>query len=500
MPDLVALQTLLPQIDSPDVVAGKVYKIQQQQAAQQQAQAEAQQRQMALADDQGTRAAFAANPTDGAARLSALAGVSPKAYAAEAKQQADLASTGATTKAKEVETASKKIDLAGQAYGYVRNNPTPENAMSAVQYLVDNGVYSPEHAAGVIEKIKENPGNIKALADQAFASALSAKDQLAKIDTRDTGGTVQTIGTDPVTGKVTTLSTLTKTQTPDSIASNERIRAEGAANRASQQNIAGARLAFDKSKEESGGDAKPSLDDKTLDFLSDQALRGDTTVYQNLGRGAQGAANLVALRQRVAQKATGAGIGGGDLASVNADYQGQKAGLRTSGTISARIENAAAEAAELAPLAVEAGRQVSRSGFLPFGRAQVMFNNQTNDPDLNRFATANIGLATAYAGAMARGQKATVSDQEHARELLSTAKSQKAYEAIVDQMQQEIKAAQRAPKTVREHLRTDIAGKGGHGAPATAAEAPAVPKVGAVVDGYRFKGGDPGKQSSWEKN
>ena len=166
---------------------------------------------------------------------------------------------------------------------------------------------------------------------------------------------------------------------------------------------------------EDAGDAKPSLDDKTLDFLADQANRGDTSVYQNLGRGAQGAANLVALRQRVAAKATAAGMGGADLASVNADYQGQKAGLRTSGTISARIENAAAEADQLAPLAIDAGRQVTRSGFLPFGRAQVMFNNQTNDPNLNKFATANIGLATAYAGAMARGQKATVSDQEQQR-------------------------------------------------------------------------------------
>lgn len=495
MPELVALQSLLPQIDTPDVVAGKAMKIQMQQAAQQQAQAEAQARQQALADDQGARAAFAANPTDGTARLNALAGVSPKLYAAEAKQQADLASTGATTKAKEVETASKKIDLAGQAYGYVRNNPTPENAMSAVQYLVDNGVYSPEHAQGVLEKIKANPGNIKALADQAFASALSAKDQLAKIDTRDTGGQVQQISTDPVTGKVTTLASLAKTQTPDSIASNERIRQEGAANRANQiqvQRMIGER-------KEDAGDAKPSLDDKTLDFLADQASRGDTSVYQNLGRGAQGAANLVALRQRVAQKATAAGMGGADLASVNADYQGQKAGLRTSGTISARIENAAAEADQLAPLAIDAGRQVTRSGFLPFGRAQVMFNNQTNDPNLNKFATANIGLATAYAGAMARGQKATVSDQEHARELLSTAKSQEAYEAIVGQMRLEIQAAQRAPKVVRDHLRTEISGKSGgdHG---PAAGKPAVPKAGAVVDGYRFKGGDPANPSSWEKN
>jgi hypothetical protein len=258
-------------------------------------------------------------------------------------------------------------------------------------------------------------------------------------------------------------------QSPDSIAADRR----DAANRAA-------------------GGTEPSLNDQTLNFLADQALRGDPTVYQNLGRGAQGAANLVALRTRVAQQAQSQGLSGADLASIGADYQGQKAGLRTSGTISARIENAAAEAAQLAPLAVDAGRQVARSGFLPFGKAQVMFDSNTNSPELNRFATANIGLATAYAGAMARGGKATVSDNEHARELLSTAKSQEAYEAIVSQMQQEIAAAQRAPQHVRDNLRGQISGRGGdHGATTVpnpvAAPAPAASIPNAAIQRLRMQ-------------
>lgn len=222
-----------------------------------------------------------------------------------------------------------------------------------------------------------------------------------------------------------------------------------------------------RSRNGAGGlGADAALDDETLDMMADQALRGDKSVFQNVGRGAQGSANLVALRRRITQKAKAQGITGADLASITADYGGQTAGLRTSGNISARIENAAAEAAELAPLAIEAGRNVSRSGFLPFGKMEVMFDVKTNDPALNKFATANIGLATAYANAMARGQKATVSDMHEARELLTTAKSQDAYEAIVNQMLQEIKAAQRAPQRVREHLRGEISGRGGdHGAP-----------------------------------
>jgi hypothetical protein len=152
-----------------------------------------------------------------------------------------------------------------------------------------------------------------------------------------------------------------------------------------------------------------------------------------------------------------------------ADFQGQTAGLRTANTISARIENAAAEAAQLAPLALSASEKVARSGFLPFGRAQVMFNNQTNDEAMNEFATANIGLATAYAGAMARGQKATVTDNEHAREMLSYGEEPRRLQGVVNQMLKEIEAAQRAPKQVREGLRGEVSGKGGHGTPPAAA-------------------------------
>ncbi|WP_440966161.1 hypothetical protein ACL58G_07900 [Massilia sp. GER05] len=451
---LVALQAALPQFADPADQQLKAYKLRDLAA-------QADVADQARADDQASRAAYAANPTDGAARLSALAGVSPKAYAAEAKAQADQAKASAETRAKQIDSAHKAIEVAGRAFDYVRRYPTPENAHSAIKWLTDLGNFTPEQAAQYHAQVDANPGGIQAMADQAFAAALDAKDHLPKIETRDLGGQVQTISTDPLTNKTTTLSTLAKTQSPDNVATNERIAKEGAANRTNQievQKMIGAR-------QDAKGDAEASLDPDTLGMMAKQYLRGDKSVLQNLGRGAQGSANLVALRKSITAEAKAQGMSGDDIAARMADFQGQTAGLRTANNISARIENAAAEAAQLAPLAIEASRKVARSDFLPFGRAQVMFNNQTNDPDLNKFATANIGLATAYAGAMARGGKATVSDNEHARELLTTAKSQQAYEAIVNQMLQEIAAAQRAPKQVRDNLRGEVSGKGGHGAP-----------------------------------
>jgi hypothetical protein len=182
---------------------------------------------------------------------------------------------------------------------------------------------------------------------------------------------------------------------------------------------------------------------------------------------------LVAIQNEITAQAQATGMSGNDIAGRMAEFEGLKAGMRASGTASARIENAAAEAGELAPLALAASQKVARSGFLPFGKVQMMFDTQTNDPALREFATANVGLATAYAAAMARGGKPTVSDMDHSRELLSTATSQQAYEATVRQMQAEIAAAQRAPKHVRQGLTDSITGRDAH------PSAPAAPKPAA---------------------
>lgn len=465
MPELVALQTMLPQIDSPVAAQTKVLQMRQLQNANDQADFQRQQQQQAMADDQATRAAYAANPTDGSARLSALASVSPRAYAAEAKQQSDLAKAGADTRAKQLEAANKGLDLAGQAFGYVRQNPTVQNANDAIDWLLQQGVYTPEHAAQDKAKVAAAPDKVGELADMAFRASLAAKDQLAKVSTHDAGGTVATVGTDPVTGKTTTLSSLAKTQSPDNIATNERIAAEGAANRKNQIKVT--QMVSDRSD---GSDDGTGLSAATKTRIAQQAVdAGDYSGLKNVGRGKQGAADLRGIQNAITDYAASKGLTPTEISAKLAEFEGMKSGMRVSAGISAKIENAAAEADQLAPLAIDAGRKVARSGFLPFGKVQMLFDTNTNDPDMNRFATANIGLATAYAGAMARGGKATVTDQQHARDLLSTAKSQEAYEAIVGQMQQEIKAAKAAPRQVRNNLRNEIAGKGEGAAPAAAA-------------------------------
>lgn len=133
------------------------------------------------------------------------------------KSQADIAKAKSETLKNEIAAAKDRINFSGQAFGYVRQNPTMQNALGVVQSLVTKQMITPEEAKQYTEMIQSNPSpeNIKALADQAFQSTLAAKDQLEKFETRNLGATTETIATNPVTGQTRVVNVANNTQSPD---------------------------------------------------------------------------------------------------------------------------------------------------------------------------------------------------------------------------------------------------------------------------------------------
>ena len=362
---LVALQAALPQFADPADQQLKAYKLRdlagQADAADQ-----------ARADDQAARAAYAANPTDGAARLSALAGVSPKAYAAEAKAQADQAKAGAETRAKQIETAHKQIDLAGQAFGYVRQFPTPENAKSAIKWLGDQGVYTPDQVAQYSAKVDADPTNVKTMADQAFAAALGVKDQLMKIETRDTGGSVQTVGTNPLTGQTTTLSTLAKTQSQDNIATNERMAAEGRANRANQitvQRMIGER--------QDARNVSVSHGVKGLTPEQNEALFGE-----------KGAVTTGRLDPNRVNSKTASIFADAELKRPGTDFSKISGDIALGRNATFRQNAMTAEVLpEIMQQMVDAGKKIGFSDNRTIGKMQGWVKGEFNDPDMTEYMT-----------------------------------------------------------------------------------------------------------------
>lgn len=243
------------------------------------------------------------------------------------------------------------------------------------------------------------------------------------------------------------------------------------------------------------GGADALLDEDTLKQLATQYRAGDTSVMQNLGRGAQGAENVVRLRREITRQNAEKGETGTEQAARNAEFFGTKAGQRTLGGREANIELAATEFKQVIPVVQAASTKVDRTRFPDLNRIIQSGQMRTGDPAIVAFGGGVNTLVNLYARAVSPTGTPTVSDKDHAREILSKAWSQGQFDAAVGMMQQEIDAALASPAKVREEMRKRFAPD--VGSKATPAEKPTpMPTFTTPQDAYaamragKLKSGD----------
>jgi hypothetical protein len=165
------------------------------------------------------------------------------------KNRVDALKVQADTDKNRIDAAHKRVDSWGQAMGFVRQNPTLENAQAAVQHLVTMGVMPQEMAQSAVASLQADPSpqGVARFADMGFRAALAAKDQLPKIEVRDIGGQTITQSADPLTGRTAITGAVQNTQSPDAIlqaqtseANNRRSVGAQMANAAATREIANA--------------------------------------------------------------------------------------------------------------------------------------------------------------------------------------------------------------------------------------------------------------------
>jgi len=237
-----------------------------------------------------------------------------------------------------------------------------------------------------------------------------------------------------------------------SLADRQQARAESNALRGETIQLRKQQIAMSN-----GDDAKFSPDD--LKFLAQQARAGDTSVYQNLGRGAQGAKNIIALRREVMKQTQEAGGTGADVAASNAGFQGEKAAARTGATKAANVGMAVTEAQQTFPLVRQASAALPRTEFPGVNRALQAAQTGTGDPRVIALGTALNTSVNAYARAISPSGTPTVSDKEHARELLNTASTPEQLNAVLGMMEKEMAAASKAPTEVMNRQKARISGR-----------------------------------------
>lgn len=223
-----------------------------------------------------------------------------------------------------------------------------------------------------------------------------------------------------------------------------------------------------KSAAEAKRVANAVLDDDTIHDMADQYLAGDRTVMQNLGRGAQGAENIVKLRQAIAKQARDAGVDPKGIVNAFNEQAGALAGQRAVGTRAANISLAANEANNMIPIALAASDKLPRTQYMPWNSMVQAVQKGASSPELASFVAATNSLVNSYVRAVSPSGVPTDSMRQHAYDMLNAAQGPEAYKAVIATMKLEMEAALQAPGQVKAELR-----KGNE--PAAAAGAPAAP-------------------------
>lgn len=198
----------------------------------------------------------------------------------------------------------------------------------------------------------------------------------------------------------------------------------------------------------------PETRKASVDFWANVMLNGGT-LPPGLAKNREGA-DLV--KEIMAKVATG-GVDPKEMLSRSAEFQGQKAGQRTLSTRIANIEMAATEAANLMPIAIKASENVNRTNYPSLNSVILAMEKGTGDANVVQLAVATNSLVNAYSRAISPSGTPTVSDKDHAREILASAYSKGQYASAVRMMQQEIDAARKSPHQVRGAMKEEFTGK-----------------------------------------
>jgi hypothetical protein len=220
----IAMQDISPQFESPMNALAKVLQVRDAQQGQQMNALKMDEYQRGIQSQNSLRQLLGGFGSDHSAnQQKLLQGGYMKEAQDYGKNQADIAKTTGEAQYKQIETAHKKIDLMGQAFGYVKDNPSAEAALQATDYLVQNGIMTPEQAQATKAKIAADPSpeTIRTLATQAFQSALSTKDQLPKLQTFNAGDRQVNQSVNPITGKATETGSTPILQSADNKASQQ---------------------------------------------------------------------------------------------------------------------------------------------------------------------------------------------------------------------------------------------------------------------------------------
>jgi hypothetical protein len=362
------------------------------------------------------------------------------------KDTAQAGNFNAQTDAENLKTRIAKSD---QAIKDIAAFKSPQEALASLNAHVAAGDLPPDRAEMVRSTIPTDPAQFPAWQLKMLQNIMAAKDQIAL----------------QVPDANSKLTNATHVQTTAMTQAGEDRRANQTDKRVRELNAV--------------GDSSPDSEQQ-LNYWADVIRKGGT-LPPGLARGPGGSAFVREATKRAAMGDTTPA----DMMANQAEFAGQKAGQRTLGTKQANIEMAATEAYNMMPIAVAASEKVDRTQYPMLNKVLLAAERGTGDTNVVQLAVATNSLVNSYSRAISPSGTPTVSDKDHAREILETAYAKGQYSAAVDMMKQEIEQARKSPAQVRANMRPGA--KPEAAAPAPAAVGAVPPDIAAILQKHGGK-------------
>jgi hypothetical protein len=222
----------------------------------------------------------------------------------------------------------------------------------------------------------------------------------------------------------------------------------------SQENL---NLAKKRFSEEMAG---PAFKPETIDMMAQMYLQ--TGVLPPIGQGKKGAEAKALILNRANEISMGTPGATAESAAANivgnkAELAGATAGQRTLGTQIANIQIAANETTKMINVAKPYVTKVNPTDYPAINAAGNFVARNTGDPNIVGLATSLNAIVNTYARAINPKGVATVSDKNHAREILNAAMSKGQLNEAFSVMEQEMAAALASGPEVRAAMRPGAA-------------------------------------------
>lgn len=392
-------------------------------------------------------------------------------YAKQLQEQNTAALTAKNTQSqideRELGVRDKKLKFAWNAVG---SASTPEAAIAELTKGVKDGVFDMKSVTPEIQQLQNmSPADYQQYRVQKILGILDAKDKLGfmlpKVARQDVGGQILSIQDNPALpgyGQPIAGAVINKTETfADKNARGQLAVSQG------QLKVAQDRLLKDGA----------ALDPSENAAISKAILEGRLDPNKVNGRNAKILATTLLANPDANVLELGVSAGGAMAAE------------RSLATQTAKMSTAANEAGKMIKVVEGLSDKVNRTEFPTINAISNAVSKGTGGTEIVKLNTSINALVNSYARAISPTGQPTVSDKNHAREIINSAYSTGQLSAILGVMQEEMDIARQAAGTASTELKEMRETAKGRGEPPAATPSANPVKIAGDADYNKLPSG-----------